>query len=119
MVIQLPPQEHWGSYPAGPPPPGVPCCNFHNPESRGYVLVVVCSILLVLMLCAWATRLYAKQCIVRKLTWDDLTCSMAALLAVAVFGVQVWGVTSGPIGKHIWDVPLAAVTSDIVLIVRV
>ena len=117
-MTQLPPEDEWNTTPAGQPPPGVKCCNFANPESRGYVLVTVCSILLAFMLFFWSARLYSKMFLGKaKLMWDDFTCSFAAILGIVVFGIQVWGVTAGPIGKHIWDVPLSATMTDIVLIV--
>ena len=56
--------------PLSPPPAGVES-NFINPESDGYVLIVIESICLVLMVCFTAIRVYAKGFVARKVTWDD------------------------------------------------
>lgn len=74
--------------PALAPPPGV-TPNFANPENKGSTLVIVGVILLGLVLIALVNRAYAKLCIVRKASWDDLAISLAAAGAIVWYSICV------------------------------
>lgn len=75
--------------PALTPPPGI-YPNFTNPKSRGPVLVITNGMLLAFMAIFIAIRAYTKLAIVRKVSWDDLTVSLSALGAVALYVLYVW-----------------------------
>ena len=60
--------------PALLPPVGVKS-NFINPEDIGYVHVSVATVLFCLMVCFFATRVYTKLFIIRKMGWDDCECA--------------------------------------------
>lgn len=59
--------------PGGISPPGI-IPNFVNPESRGPVSVIACTIAMVLMMSFVLVRFYAKLAVIRKWNWDD--CSI-------------------------------------------
>lgn len=67
------------------PPPGT-TPDFTDAESRGSVLIIVNGILLVVMAIFMVIRAYTKLVIIRKLSWDDLTVSLSALGAFALYG---------------------------------
>lgn len=60
--------------PALQPPAGVQS-NFVNPEDRGYVLVSVATVIICIMICFFANRVYTRLFIVRKLGRDDCKCA--------------------------------------------
>ena len=76
--------------PALKPPPGT-APNFTNAEDRGAVLTIVNGFLLVVMAIFMVIRAYTKSVIIRKLSWDDLTVSISAIGAFALYGFLVWG----------------------------
>ena len=76
--------------PALAPPPGV-IPNFTNPKDIGPRLVIVGAILLTFVIIALANRAYTKLYIVRKLSLDDFTVSLAVLGAIASYGLCVYG----------------------------
>ena len=82
-------------YPAAAPPPGV-TPNFAHPESRGPTLVAVGGVMIALIATLLANRIYTKAKIVRKFSWDDLTVSLAALGALALYIVCCWGRLPSP-----------------------
>ena len=95
MASQLTPAvlanpEILSQYPAGVPPPGV-IPNYAHPENRGPALVAVGGVMLVLMMGFLMNRLYTKARIVRKFSWDDLTVSLSALGAIALYIMCCWG----------------------------
>ena len=65
--------------------------NFTNAEDRGAVLTIVNGFLLVVMAIFMVIRAYTKPVIIRKLSWDDLTVSISAIGAFALYGFLVWG----------------------------
>lgn len=69
-AVLLPPPALWSLVPGLEPPLGVQP-NFINPEGRGYVILVVGSVLLTLMIIFYTVRMYTKLFLIRKLTWDD------------------------------------------------
>lgn len=112
-------------YPASAPPPGI-TPNFGHPENRGPVLIAVGGLMIALMTILLAIRIYTKARIVRKFSWDDLTVSLAALGAIAMYVAFCWGkppsfhflsahayrillleIEKGPFGKHQYDVHLS------------
>ena len=91
-------QQSPNSFPGGPavlqlpalkPPPGT-TPNFTNAEDRGAVLTIVNGFLLVVMAIFMVIRAYTKSVIIRKLSWDDLTVSISAFGAFALYGFLVW-----------------------------
>lgn len=71
-------------YPASEPPPGV-TPNFAHPQNRGPILVAVGGLMIAFMMVLLANRMYTKASIVRKFSWDDLTVSLSALGAIALY----------------------------------
>ena len=57
-------------YPFQPPPPGQKS-NFVDPESRGPVIVAVCSTFVSFMWLVLLSRLYSKARVICKVGWDD------------------------------------------------
>ncbi|TGO90452.1 hypothetical protein BPOR_0064g00150 [Botrytis porri] len=86
-IFALPP-EVLANTPALEPPPGVTALS-DNPESRGYILIVVNTIMTFAMTVCFIIRVYTKVAIQRKVTWSDLV------------------IPGGNIGYHQWDVSLA------------
>ena len=76
--------------PALSAPPGV-IPNFTNPEDIGPRLIVSGAILLTFVIIALASRAYTKLCIIRKISLDDLTISLAAMCAIASYTLCVYG----------------------------
>lgn len=94
-----------------PPPPGtVP--NFTQPDTIGRTLTVTCSIFLVIMAAFVMVRIYTKIWIIRKPTWDDLTCVIGFLLTVTYYALCVRDVLVGYLGYHSWDVTSGQVMSS-------
>ncbi len=69
QVLQLPP-DALKQLPAGTPPPGV-VSNFTNPEDKGYVLVTVATVFLVLGLFAFCIRAYGRVYVIKRVGWGD------------------------------------------------
>ncbi|APA11500.1 hypothetical protein sscle_08g062700 [Sclerotinia sclerotiorum 1980 UF-70] len=61
--------------PALEPPPGI-TSNLAHPEDKGYVLIIVCSILLFLMILCFSARVYVRFTS-RTYVWGDVTCLFA------------------------------------------
>ena len=98
-------------FPAMAPPPGVQPLS-KNPESQGYIIFIVGSVMLVLMLSLFTVRIYTKLRIVKKTSWDDLTCTLSFLMAVIFFAKSCAEVVYGPLGKHQWNVTLGEMTGS-------
>ncbi|CAD6593060.1 MAG: hypothetical protein ASARMPRED_006953, partial [Alectoria sarmentosa] len=94
-----------------PPPPGV-VPNLYNPQTRGRDLTITCSIFLGIMISFVSIRAYTKLWIVRKVTWDDLTCLIGFLLTVTYYALCVKDVLNGYVGYHSWDVTLGQVAAS-------
>lgn len=97
--------------PFHPPPPGV-MPNQLNQQSRGRDLTTTCSVFLGMMISFVFVRAYTKLCIMRKVTWDDLTCLSGFLLTVIYYATCVRDVLSGYVGYHSWDVTLGQVAAS-------
>jgi len=69
-LISSLPAEYKSKYPALQPPPGVQS-NFVDPDSRGYVLLTVGSILFALMVFVLAARIYVRFFVARQFSWGD------------------------------------------------
>ena len=63
------------SLPGLEPPPGVKS-NFVDPENRGPILIIICTILMSFALILYANRIYVKTYIIRRITWDDRAYSL-------------------------------------------
>ncbi|KAF6238584.1 hypothetical protein HO173_003089 [Letharia columbiana] len=103
-LAQIPPNM-LNSLPALQPPAGVQP-NFVNPEDRGYILNSVATVLLCLMVSLFANRVYTKLFIIRKMGWDDLSCTIGFLGSIAMYIIILWSTVLGSVGKHQWDVRL-------------
>lgn len=57
-------------------------------------------------------RIYTKIWIIRKPTWDDLTCVIGFLLTVTYYALCVRDVLVGYLGYHSWDVTSGQVMSS-------
>ena len=68
-VLKLP-ADVLKKMPLTKPPPGI-ASNFTTPDDRGYLLVVVPTILLTFGMTAFSVRMYVKIFITKKLSWDD------------------------------------------------
>lgn len=71
-LAELPPSV-LNTLPGLQPPAGVEP-NFVDPENRGYILNSVATVLLCLMVCFFANRVYTRIFIIRKVGWDDCKC---------------------------------------------
>lgn len=103
-LAQIPPNM-LNSLPALQPPAGVQP-NFVNPEDRGYISNSVATVLLCLMVSLFANRVYTKLFIIRKMGWDDLSCTIGFLGSIAMYIIVLWSTVLGSVGKHQWDVRL-------------
>ncbi len=72
-------------------PPSGTAPNFTDPDNRGALIIIVNGILLAIMTVFIGIRAYTKTAIVRKLSWDDMTVSLSALGATALYGFLAWG----------------------------
>lgn len=103
---ELPPPSTWQYVPSGFPPAGQ-TINFTDPEDRGYILIVVGSVLTALMVIIFCIRTYVKIFILKRLQWDDctwmamadwlrpltkdtVTCTIAFFGALTYFGAVTW-----------------------------
>ncbi|KAL9049450.1 MAG: hypothetical protein Q9162_007217 [Coniocarpon cinnabarinum] len=86
-VAHLPPQL-LNQLPGLTPPSGV-TPNFVDPPSHGDVFIIYASIMLALVLILFSVRIYTKAYIIRKWTWDDLSCSLGVLFTIFNFIVDV------------------------------
>ena len=53
-----------------PPPPGVKA-NFHNPVTRGYIIIIMGALLLALVFVFIAIRFYIKVFVAKTHNWGD------------------------------------------------
>ncbi|KAG6363982.1 hypothetical protein INS49_009085 [Diaporthe citri] len=100
--------------PAGPPPPGkVP--NLIDPPSQAPILSIGIYVLLPLLVPFVVMRLYTRLRLTRAFGIDDLLCIASTVLILAYAGVLLALLNLKPItplGRHIWDIPVAAFTSE-------
>ncbi|KAL8713518.1 MAG: hypothetical protein Q9220_002380 [cf. Caloplaca sp. 1 TL-2023] len=89
--------------PVLPPPPGV-TPDFAHPTSRAYELHVVAGICIPIIVFFAAVRFYAKFSILRRWTWDDVTCGLGVIAALVEISLNIGGVNQGVYGKHAWEV---------------
>ncbi|KAL8719987.1 MAG: hypothetical protein Q9225_003079 [Loekoesia sp. 1 TL-2023] len=68
-LAKLTPQQ-LAEYPIRPPPSGV-LSNFGDAADRNAPFFVVDTIFLVIMVVFFLNRIYTKQFIVKKFSWDD------------------------------------------------
>ncbi|MCJ1394806.1 hypothetical protein MMC18_007686 [Xylographa bjoerkii] len=102
-------------YPALTPPPGV-VPNFVNPENQNTPEFVVTSLLLAVMILFFINRIYVKSILMRKCSWDDLTCMLAVLGSVAYYVSCIWGAQYGKLGVHEWNVSIPEAANPNLLI---
>ncbi|KAF2202016.1 hypothetical protein GQ43DRAFT_480227 [Delitschia confertaspora ATCC 74209] len=89
-------------------PPAGTRPNFINPPSRKLQIRLVSYILLPIMACFLALRMYTRARITRGLGADDYLAVVSAIFIAAYCGVVLWMVDGhNPLGLHAWDVPLS------------
>ncbi len=76
--------------PAHAPPPGV-SPDIAHPKSREPLLVTSNGILLAIMTVSIILRAYRKLAMARKVSWNDLTVSLSAIGAIALYVFFVFG----------------------------
>ncbi|KAI9711710.1 MAG: hypothetical protein M1820_001854 [Bogoriella megaspora] len=89
------------------PNPQGPAFNFTSTESRGDILIIICTIFLVFMIVSMLVRVYAALSVRKRIQWSDATCFTGFLLTIAYYASCVLGVQSGYVGRHSWDVSVA------------
>ncbi|KAG9235488.1 hypothetical protein BJ875DRAFT_483215 [Amylocarpus encephaloides] len=92
--------------PALPPPPGIKS-NFDDAYNRGYVMVIVGTVMLVFTAIFSATRLYVQLFLLKKRNWGDFFFILALLGALGLFIDICIEVKITPVGKHQWDVRIS------------
>ncbi|EPE24117.1 hypothetical protein GLAREA_07967 [Glarea lozoyensis ATCC 20868] len=68
----------FAAFPAGLPPKGV-TANFENPYTLAPLVYSMGALFVFIMMCFVAARFYHKAVLIKRFTWDDLTCVLAAL----------------------------------------
>ncbi|KAL8937600.1 MAG: hypothetical protein Q9216_004340 [Gyalolechia sp. 2 TL-2023] len=89
--------------PAGVPPPGMQP-NFVDPPTLVPAVLGVGASFLALALFCFSIRVWTKVTINKRLSWDDLTCTLGFLFALAMYAGIITGCAEGALGRHIWDV---------------
>jgi hypothetical protein len=94
--------------------------NYDNPVTRGPALVVVNAVLLFFATVAYTLRIYTRKIIQRSLGWDDLSITVAFVLAVGLsaavmlanesfywYALASFGCSflTALRNRHMWDVP--------------
>ncbi|TGO36243.1 hypothetical protein BHYA_0131g00210 [Botrytis hyacinthi] len=97
--------------PAQAPPPGI-TADLAHPESKGYILIIVSSVLFALMM-AFAVAYFIASIIGEFLVTVMKTKTQSSIL----LNTMELGVTRGPVGKHQWDVTIGDVTNNDFIIV--
>ncbi|KAF1950189.1 hypothetical protein CC80DRAFT_598406 [Byssothecium circinans] len=86
-----------------PPPTGV--SNFHDPETRAPMAIVVSSVMLALATCATLTRFYARHFILGPVSIDDWM-GLVGMLFTAEYSIYAIVLFTLPgMGPHMWDIP--------------
>ncbi|KAI3325463.1 hypothetical protein HD806DRAFT_552739 [Xylariaceae sp. AK1471] len=99
---------HLAVTPAAMAPPGM-TSNFINPESRAWNVELTIGITLIPAIILVALRIYARLGLARSLGVDDYVCIIATIFTIAFNGLVLSFLDKpggGPIGRHMWDVPL-------------
>jgi len=110
-MASIPPGADLSQIPAGMPPPGV-VPNLVNGYSRGPVFLVFGPIITFFMLCFLTARVYAKFRVMKQAMPDDYACAVASVLTIGYFAIAILALKGNTFGKHIWDVPLSAISTD-------
>ncbi|KAI0024606.1 hypothetical protein F4780DRAFT_724348 [Xylariomycetidae sp. FL0641] len=105
--------ELW-NIPAAQPPPGKQP-NFVNPPSQAPVLATGVYVLGPLLLVFFTFRIYTRAHLTRALGVDDLLCAVAFASVLAYGGVLLAILNLdpfSPLGRHMWDIPVAAFSNE-------
>ncbi|MCJ1466366.1 hypothetical protein MMC07_004985 [Pseudocyphellaria aurata] len=97
--------------PISPPPPGV-TSNLADPNSRASEVYIATGICLPFILSFAALRFYAKTTIMKKMNWDDVTCTLGLLAGISYIAIIVAAVSGTAYGFHLWDITLADFTKE-------
>ncbi|KAI1632376.1 hypothetical protein F4809DRAFT_656422 [Biscogniauxia mediterranea] len=96
-------------------PPAGQISNFIDPPSQAPILRVGIYIIFPLMLSFVAARLYTRACIFHALGIDDFLCVIATA-GVLSYGSVLLAILNlkplSPLGRHKWDIPVAAFTDE-------
>ncbi|KAF2867719.1 hypothetical protein BDV95DRAFT_610622 [Massariosphaeria phaeospora] len=88
-----------------PPPAGIES-NFLDPRTRASLQVSYTSTFLCIASVFYLNRVYVKARLMRCWTWDDATLSIAMLLGIFMYAVQIYGVKELSLGRHLWDISI-------------
>ncbi|TEY80334.1 hypothetical protein BOTCAL_0039g00310 [Botryotinia calthae] len=99
--MQLPSPEIIASWP-------VP--NYENPETQGYGVLIVTSILLPIVLSIILIRLYTRLVMSKAFGLDDWLILAAMVPSTAFAVLAVLANRKFHFNRHVWDVPLSQIT---------
>ncbi|KAL8979144.1 MAG: hypothetical protein Q9205_005450 [Flavoplaca limonia] len=97
--------------PAKPPPPGV-IPDFNGPNPLSYTILGVASTFVGLTLFFLGIRTYTKSTILRRWTWDDVTCGIGLIATLIYWIICIELVEHQGFGRHSWNIPLSTVLSN-------
>ncbi|RDL40095.1 Uncharacterized protein BP5553_00074 [Venustampulla echinocandica] len=100
--------------PAGTPPKGVEA-NFENPFTLAPLVHSIGSIFVFIMLCFVTARFYYKIFLIRRYTWDDLTCLIATLGTIEQL-ITASIISKAGAGTHQWDLKIGQIITNDFLI---
>lgn len=64
----------------------------------------------------YANRVYVKNWLMGRWSWDDVTLVVAVILGVAQFAIQTYGVEKEYMGRHLWDISVEQSRGSSILI---
>lgn len=83
-------------------PPGV-TPDYHKPNTRGILFIVLCLLLFTISTTFGAMRVYTKAFITHAMGWDDYTC-IATMVGNLIWTIGNINMMRVGVGKHSWDV---------------
>lgn len=100
--LEVIPDSILAEAPVAKPPQGV-ISNFVNPPTSGTQFIIYGGVIVPIMLGFFAIRVYSRLQVIRRLSWDDLTCSIATVGTVLYYICVTLAITKGKYGRHAWD----------------
>lgn len=97
------------------PAPDDVVVNLVNPSSRGDMQIIVSSVILAISMLFFINRVYTKLFLMRKLSWDDATITIAVLSIIAYFVSTVLVAKNG-VGTHLWNLSVLKASKTALLI---
>ena len=93
--------------PGLPPPPGHES-HFQDAYTLQPIYAITVSLCIIVTTSLVAARLYTKARIIKKLTWEDLTC-IIGYVTYLVFMSLYMSISNHGGGTHQWNVPWTSV----------